>query len=231
MKVNLSFFAAHKRTAGTDRASIELPEGSSARDAARAAETQFGLVLKGSMVAINDEYAEPERKLEPGDTVAFIPPVAGGAAQMDAGGSSSDFFLITPNALEILELHAKLIAPGWGGQASFTGSTRTPNKGLDITRLEYEAYPELAQNVMRDLALEARAKWELGAIVLAHRTGIVLPAEISIFVGASSAHRTDCQRAVPWLVDEAKARLPVWKLEVAENGERWVEGSTSHPTL
>ena len=223
MKVNLSFFAAHKRSAGTDRASIELPEGSSARDAARAAETQFGLVLKGSMVAINDEYAEPERKLEPGDTVAFIPPVA--------GGSSSDFFLITPNALEILELHAKLIAPGWGGQASFTGSTRTPNKGLDITRLEYEAYPELAQNVMRDLALEARAKWELGAIVLAHRTGIVLPSEISIFVGASSAHRTDCQRAVPWLVDEAKARLPVWKLEVAENGERWVEGSTSHPTF
>jgi MoaE-MoaD fusion protein len=223
MKVNLSFFAAHKRTAGTDKATLELPEGSSARDAARAAETQFGLVLKGSMVAINDEYAEPERKLEPGDTVAFIPPVA--------GGSSQDFFQITPNALEIADLHSRLIAPGWGGQASFTGSTRTPNKGFEITRLEYEAYPELAQNVMRDLALEARAKWELGAIVLAHRTGIVLPAEISIFVGTSSAHRTDCQQAVPWLVDEAKARLPVWKLEVAENGERWVEGSTSHPTL
>ena len=223
MKVNLSFFAAHKRTAGTDKASIELPEGSSARDAARAAETQFGLVLKGSMVAINDEYAEPERKLEAGDTVAFIPPVAGGANQ--------DFFQITPNALEIPDLHSRLIAPGWGGQASFTGSTRTPNKGLDITRLEYEAYPELAQNVMRDLALEARAQWDLGAIVLAHRTGIVLPGEISIFVGASSAHRTDCLQAVPWLVDEAKARLPVWKLEVAENGERWVEGSTSHPTL
>jgi MoaE-MoaD fusion protein len=223
MKVNLSFFAAHKRTAGTNKASIELPEGSSARDAARAAETQFGLVLKGSMVAINDEYAEPERKLEPGDTVAFIPPVA--------GGSSQDFFQITPNAFEIGDLHSRLIAPGWGGQASFTGSTRTPNKGFDITRLEYEAYPELAQNVMRDLALEARAKWELGAIVLAHRTGIVLPGEISIFVGASSAHRTDCLQAVPWLVDEAKARLPVWKLEVAENGERWVEGSTRAPTL
>jgi MoaE-MoaD fusion protein len=223
MKVNLSFFAAHKRTAGTDKASIELPEGSSARDAARAAETQFGLVLKGSMVAINDEYAEPERKLESGDTVAFIPPVA--------GGSGLDFFQITPNALEILDLHSRLIAPGWGGQASFTGSTRTPNKGFDITRLEYEAYPELAQNVMRDLALEARAKWDLGAIVLAHRTSIVLPGEISIFVGASSAHRTDCLQAVPWLVDEAKARLPVWKLEVAENGERWVEGSTRAPTL
>jgi MoaE-MoaD fusion protein len=223
MKVNLSFFAAHKRTAGTDKASIELPEGSSARDAARAAETQFGLVLKGSMVAINDEYAEPERKLESGDTVAFLPPIA--------GGSGLDFFQITPNALEILDLHSRLIAPGWGGQASFTGSTRTPNKGFDITRLEYEAYPELAQNVMRDLALEARAKWDLGAIVLAHRTSIVLPGEISIFVGASSAHRTDCLQAVPWLVDEAKARLPVWKLEVAENGERWVEGSTRAPTL
>jgi MoaE-MoaD fusion protein len=142
-----------------------------------------------------------------------------------------DFFLVSSDPLPILELHARLIRPEWGGQAMFTGSTRTPNKNLEILKLEYEAYPALCQNVMRDLALEARATWELGTVVLAHRTGIVLPGEISIVVGVGSAHRRACLEAVPWLVDEAKARLPVWKLEVAATGERWVEGATSQPTL
>lgn len=225
MRVKLLFFAAHKRTAGVEDAELELPEGSSARDAAKLVEVRYGLELKGSMVAINDEYTDPERRLEPGDTLAFIPPVAGGSSEPD------DFFLVTPHALDLVNLHARLVRPGWGGQAVFTGSTRTPNKGLEIRHLEYDAYPALCANVMRDLALEARSRWALGAVVIAHRTGIVLPAEPSIFVGAGSAHRRACLEALPWLVDEAKHRLPVWKLEVAASGERWVEGSVSSPTL
>jgi molybdopterin synthase catalytic subunit len=224
MKVKMLFFASHKRTAGMAETDFELADAATVRDAARLVEQKFNLELAGSMVAVNDEYATPDVILKPGDTLAFIPPVAGGEPE-------TDFFLVTGNPLPILELHAKLIRPGWGGQALFTGSTRTPNKNLEILRLEYEAYPALCQNVMRDLALEARAKWELGVVVLAHRTGIVLPGEISIFVGAGSAHRRACLDAVPWLVDQAKARLPVWKLEIAESGERWVEGATSQPTL
>ncbi len=224
MNVKLLFFASHKRTAGISETIFELANAATVREAARLVELKFNLELAGSMVAVNDEYATPDVILNPGDTLAFIPPVAGGEAE-------PDFFLVSAETLPIAELHAKLIRPGWGGQAVFTGSTRTPNKNLDILRLEYEAYPALCRNVMRDLALEARATWDLGAVVLAHRTGIVLPGEISIFVGAGSSHRRACLDAVPWLVDEAKSRLPVWKLEVAESGERWVEGAISQPTL
>jgi MoaE-MoaD fusion protein len=223
MNVTLLFFAAHKRTAGLSSAELELPDGANARDAAKLVEVRYGLELRGSMVAVNDEYADPERTLEPGDTLAFIPPVA--------GGSSEDYFLVTPDALDLVGLHARLVKPEWGGQAMFTGSTRSPNKNLVITHLEYEAYPAMCTNVMRDLALEARSRWDLGRVVIAHRTGIVLPAQPSIFIGASSAHRAACLEAVPWLLDESKARLPVWKLEVAASGERWVEGSVSSPTL
>jgi molybdopterin synthase catalytic subunit len=226
MKVKLLFFAAHKRTAGVADAELELADGSNARDAARLVEVKYGLELKGSMVAVNDEYADPDRRLESGDTLAFIPPVAGGTDD-----SSDDFFLVTPEPLDLFGLHARLIRPGWGGQAMFTGSTRTPNKGLDITHLEYDAYPAMCLNVMKQLAVEVRARWELGAVVIAHRTGTVLPAEVSIFVGVGSAHRRACLDALPWLVDEAKLRLPVWKLEVASTGERWVEGSTTRQTL
>ncbi len=225
MKVKLLFFAAHKRTAGISDAELELPDGSSARDAAKLVEARYGLELKGSMVAVNDEYAEPERALQPGDTLAFIPPVAGGAEETE------NFFLVTPDALDLVGLHARLVKPEWGGQAMFTGSTRSPNKGLVITHLEYEAYPQMCLSEMARIATEARQRWDLGRVVIAHRTGTVLPAQPSIFIGASSAHRAACQDAVPWLLDQSKARLPVWKLEVAESGERWVEGSTTAPTL
>jgi MoaE-MoaD fusion protein len=224
MNVKLLFFASHKRTAGLSETDIDLSNAATVREAAHLVELKFNLELAGSMVAVNDEYATPDVVLKSGDTLAFIPPVAGGEPE-------NDFFLVSSDPLPITDLHAKLIRPEWGGQAMFTGSTRSPNKNLEILKLEYEAYPALCQNVMRDLTLEARATWELGVVVLAHRTGIVLPGEISIFVGVGSSHRTACLAAVPWLVDEAKSRLPVWKLEVAATGERWVEGATSQPTL
>ena len=223
MQVKVLFFASHRRAAGIGEATLELPVGSSVREASQLLEQQYNLALRGSMVAVNDEYATPERVLEPGDTLALIPPVS--------GGSDADMFVITDAPLEITVLHAALLHPAHGGQAFFTGSTRTPNKGLAIVRLEYEAYPALCQTVMRQLALEARAQFEIETVVLAHRTGIVLPAEVSIFVGASSQHRRAALEAVPWLVDAAKARLPVWKLEVAASGERWVEGSVSGAVL
>jgi molybdopterin synthase catalytic subunit len=80
-------------------------------------------------------------------------------------------------------------------------------------------------SVMAALAAEARGRWPLGAVVIAHRVGVVRPAEVSIFIGVAGSHRRAPLEALPWLLDEAKARLPVWKLEVGEDGERWVEGS------
>ena len=223
MQVKVLFFASHRRAAGTGEATLELPFGATVREASQLLEQQYGLALRGSMVAVNDEYATPERVLESGDTLALIPPVS--------GGRESDLFVITDAPLEFSALHAALLHPAHGGQAFFTGSTRTPNKGLEILRLEYEAYPALCQTAMRQLATEARGLFEIETVVIAHRTGIVLPGEVSIFVGASSAHRRAALNAVPWLVDAAKARLPVWKLEVAVSGERWVEGSVTGAVL
>ena len=223
MQVKVLFFASHRRAAGLGEAILELPEGASVRDASQLLERQYNLQLRGSMVAVNDEYATPEHILEVGDTLALIPPVS--------GGNDADVFVVTDAPLEIATLHAALPHPAHGGQAFFTGSTRTPNKGLEILRLEYEAYPALCQTVMRQLATEARGLFEIETVVLAHRTGVVLPGEVSIFVGSSSQHRRAALNAVPWLVDAAKERLPVWKLEVAVSGERWVEGSVTGAVL
>lgn len=223
MQVKVLFFASHRRAAGLGEATLELPDGTAVREAAPLLEQRYNLSLRGSMVAVNDEYATPEHVLNHGDTLALIPPVS--------GGSDADLFVITDAPLEIAALHTALLHPAHGGQAFFTGSTRTPNKGLEILRLEYEAYPALCQTVMRQLATEARGRFQIQTVVIAHRTGIVLPGEVSIFVAASSQHRRAALDAVPWLVDAAKERLPVWKLEVAVSGERWGEGSVTGAVL
>jgi MoaE-MoaD fusion protein len=223
MKVKVLFFAHHRRTTGLSETDFTVPEGSNVQVVSSLITAQFKLELKGSMVAVNDAYASPDQILKDGDTLAFIPPVS--------GGSSDDVFLVTEKPLHLEQLHSHLTRAEWGGQAMFTGSTRSPNKGETIVHLEYEAYPAFCLAEMKRIALEARERFELGRIVMAHRTGTVLPAEVSIFIGAASAHRRACLEAVPWMLDEAKKRLPVWKLEITASGERWVEGSTSAPTL
>ncbi len=223
MKVNVLFFAQHRRVAGMSETSLEVANGSSVRHVAELLTQQFSLELRGTMIAINDTYASPETILEPNDTLALIPPVS--------GGSSDDIFIVTDKPLQLEVLHQHLLHAEWGGQAMFTGSTRSPNKGEIIVHLEYEAYPSFCIAEMQRIATEARAHWELGKVVLVHRTGTVMPAEISIFIGAASAHRKACLEAVPWMLDEAKKRLPVWKLEITATGQRWVEGSQSAPTL
>ncbi len=231
MKINVLFFAHHRRATGIPETSLSVPDGSSVKVIADLIALQFNLNFKGSMIAVNDAYASPEQILENNDTIAFIPPVSGGSVPPVSGGSNDDVFLVTEQPLQLEDLHAHLTKAEWGGQAMFTGSTRSPNKGQTIVHLEYEAYPAFCLAEMQRIALKAREQFELGRIVMAHRTGIVLPAQVSIFIGAASSHRRACLEAVPWMLDEAKTRLPVWKLEITQHGERWVEGSTAAPTL
>jgi MoaE-MoaD fusion protein len=228
MKVKVLFFAHHRRTTNLAETDFNAPDGSSVQVVSGLIALQFKLELKGSMIAVNDAYASPEQILKEGDILAFIPPVSGGSETLN---SSDDVFLVTEKPLNLEQLHLPLTKAEWGGQAMFTGSTRSPNKGEIIVHLEYEAYPAFCLAEMKRIAFESRAKFELGRIVMAHRIGTVLPAEVSIFIGAASAHRRACLEAVPWMLDEAKLRLPVWKLEVTSSGERWVEGSTAAPTL
>jgi MoaE-MoaD fusion protein len=223
MKLQILFFANHRRAAGVSETTFEAPEGATVRQVSALVQAQFQLELRGSMVAVNDAYAEPEMVLKAGDTLAFIPPVSGGTLE--------DVFVVSEQPLELAALHAHLLCPEWGGQAMFTGSTRSPNKGETIVHLEYEAYPSFCLAEMQRIALEARKDFTLGRIVMAHRTGTVLPGVVSIFIGAASAHRKACLEAVPWMLDQAKQRLPVWKLEQTLNGERWVEGSVAATPL
>jgi len=116
-----------------------------------------------------------------------------------------------------------------GAVLLFLGVVRNENLGRRVLHLEYEAYPELARRVMEELAQEARARFRLTEVAIMHRTGLLPVGETSLVVAVSSPHRGEAFRGGQWLVDRLKERLPVWKKEVFEGGEEWIEGELPPP--
>ncbi|AFZ66249.1 molybdopterin converting factor subunit 1 [Deinococcus peraridilitoris] len=228
MNVTVLFFARLKREAGTEQVHVELPPGSSARDLAAGVSEQHGVSLQGCMIAVNEQYATPDTLLRDGDEVAFLPPVAGGSGE---GQGEADTCLLTDAPLSLGEAQDFVTRPQWGAQAFFVGTVRSPNQGVDIAFIDYEAYPPMARRVLQDAANAARAKFALGGVYLAHRTGRLLPGEASIIIAVGSAHRRAALEGCDFLIEHLKVHIPVWKLEVGVNGERWVEGTAGAPTL
>ena len=79
MTITLKLFAQLRLAAGSGEVKLELPAGTTAAEAARQLSlTHPGVEPKGAMVAVNAAYADPGTVLNDGDTLALLPPVAGG---------------------------------------------------------------------------------------------------------------------------------------------------------
>ncbi len=111
-----------------------------------------------------------------------------------------------------------------GAVVLFYGVVRDNSLGRRVDHLEYDAYPEMAEKVMRDLADEIMARFPVTDIAIQHRTGRLEIGEASLLVAISSPHRKEGFAAAAALVDRFKEVVPVWKKEVWEGGEEWIEG-------
>jgi molybdopterin synthase catalytic subunit len=137
--------------------------------------------------------------------------------------------LLTSEPLSLDAAFRAVLDPACGGTALFVGTTRSPNQGRVVDELEYEVYAELAEPELERVARKAAATHGLGAVYLAHRTGVVGPGEASVVVAASAPHRAEAFAGCRELIDELKASVPIWKKELWSGGGRWVgipEGGT-----
>lgn len=134
---------------------------------------------------------------------------------------------VTPDVLVTDEAVAAVESPAAGAIQVFLGVVRDNNLGRDVHHLEYEAYPEMAERVMREIATEAQARFGLIDVAVFHRTGRLEIGETSLLIAVSSAHRAAGFDGGRWVVDEIKKRVPVWKKEVWSDGEEWIEGPES----
>lgn len=112
-----------------------------------------------------------------------------------------------------------------GAVALFLGVVRNHNQGRRVLYLEYDAYPAMAVRKMEEVAAEVRARWPVDGVAILHRIGRLEIGEASLVVAVSSAHRKEAFQACHYAVDRVKQIVPVWKKEVWEGGEEWVEGS------
>jgi molybdopterin synthase catalytic subunit len=164
----------------------------------------------GLLYAVNREYAERDVVLEDGDEVALIPPVSGGA------------FRVTEEPLSLDAAVAEVADERAGGIATFTGTVRRQSRGREVTRLEYEAYAEMAEGVMARLAADLLERYELCAIAIHHRVGALEIGEASVVIAVSAPHRQDALAACKEAIDTLKETVPLWKKEVYEGGEEWI---------
>lgn len=128
---------------------------------------------------------------------------------------------VTPGGIDPGAELSMLEALGGGGVASFTGVVRGGD-GLKALLLEH--HPRLTEPVMRGIAEQAAARWDLLGVVLIHRHGRLLPGERIIFCAAAARHRQAALDAAGFLVDWAKTKAPFWKQEQFADGRRhWIE--------
>lgn len=115
----------------------------------------------------------------------------------------------------------RLIGDGIGGLATFTGVVRGSGGLLTMT---LDHYPAMTTRALNNLAKEANERFDLAAISIIHRVGVLRPKERVVFVGTASARRADALDACAFLIDRLKTDAPFWKREVFADGrDTWVE--------
>jgi len=135
-------------------------------------------------------------------------------------------FVIEPAPLDIAPLRAALhIDPRAGAFVAFEGVVRQYNAGRRVRGLRYEAYVELAEREGTQIVEQAMARFAILEARCVHRIGELSIGEIAVWVGVTSAHRAPAFEACRYIIDEIKARVPIWK------HEHYVDGSSDwlHP--
>lgn len=134
---------------------------------------------------------------------------------------------VTADVLHPEEAIAAVATPAAGAIDVFLGVVRDNNLDRRVRHLVYDAYPSMAEKVMREIAVEACERFGLEDAAVLHRTGRLEIGETSLLIAISSAHRAAAFDGGKWLVDTVKHKVPVWKKEVWEDGEEWIEGPES----
>ena len=119
--------------------------------------------------------------------------------------------------------------PAAGAIVTFLGTTRNTNAGRRVVRLEYEAFASMAEREMRRLADEAKRRWPIRRVAIAHRIGRVPVGETSVAIAVSAGHRAEAFLACRWLIDRLKEIVPIWKREHFRGGVIWIGAQQGGP--
>lgn len=203
MDVVVRFFASYRELVGLRETTVSLAAGATVADL-------LGRVLeaypqlrdqRASMAfAVNREFADGTARLRPGDEVALLPPVSGGA----------DLCRVQEGPIDAEVLVASVADDRAGAVVLFLGTVRADP---GVKALDYEAYDAMAVEQMEGLRTAAKERFGVTEMVIVHRTGRLPVGETSVAVACSAPHRQEAFRACEWAMEELKRVVPVWKTE------------------
>ena len=244
IRVRLLFFGAARDAVNQDEVDFILSAGTTASDALEAVLEKhpelrrFGRSL---LFAVNQEYARGDRLIATGDELAVFPPVSGGssgtkepqqpliahtgtAGVSPEASSARDFFELTTESIDVGSVARRVVLPECGATVTLDGYAREWTGGRRTLYLVYEAYAPMALSELERLGREAHERFEIAHLGIVHRTGKLGIGETSVVICVSAPHRRSAFEACEWAIRELKRTVPIWKKEIFEDGEVWVEG-------
>lgn len=239
MRVEVRLFAMLRAQAGQARWSVELPEGAVVADAWDALVADFPALAPAApsvRFARNGHYVEPDTLLSSGDEVAVIPPVAGGAETSRARRRHLAIVTTPLDDALLATLRAETATPADGAVVAFVGQVRetpgTPAPGQEVEAarfagqrvagLAYEAFEPMALAILEEIADEVESRFGVTHLAAVHRVGEVALGEASVVIVTAAAHRDDAFGACRYVIEELKARVPIWKAERFVDGSVWL---------
>lgn len=131
---------------------------------------------------------------------------------------------LVDHPLDPTALLAEVADTGAGATTLFLGTVRRSNQGRAVTGIDYSAYAPMAEAEMRRIAEEAVEKFGTSQLVIEHRLGTLRLGEASVAIAVAHERRAAAMDAQRYVIEEFKARVPIWKREHYVDGDRaWVD--------
>jgi len=238
LTVRVLFFGAARDAVGQEEVNLNLNPPVNAASSLQELISNYPNLQRfgrSLLLAVNQEYALPDKEIRDGDELAIFPPVSGGTEKdsesahnsgtLSASASQHAFFELTTALIDVGKVARRVVLPECGATVTLDGYAREWTHGRRTLYLIYEAYKPMALSEMQRLCAQAHEKFDIAHIGIVHRTGRLEIGETSVVIAVSAPHRRAAFEACEWAIRELKRTVPIWKKEIFEDGEVWVEGS------
>jgi molybdopterin synthase catalytic subunit len=143
-----------------------------------------------------------------------------------SGVSEAVLVRISAELLDVDEALSFVADPASGGTCVFVGTVRDASPAGEVTALHYEAWEELADARLREVASELVERWTVRRVAILHRVGDLAVGEASVVIACSAPHRAEAFDACRHAIERLKEDVPIWKKESLVSGDaEWVMGS------
>ena len=216
MRLTLRLFASLREEIGKDGMELELAEGSTVAELLALLQERYPAASSLQHVllpAVNQRYVGEGTFNAMGVNNSLFTPVSGG---------EKDCFQVMEEPLDMERVLELAQSPEAGAVVLFIGTVRAHSAGREVLRLDYQAYTEMAEEMLAQVGEEIKGRWEVERVIIHHRVGNLSVGEKTILIAIASAHREDGFAACRYGIDRVKEIAPIWKKEVYPDGEAWV---------